>query len=183
MPMKMNEILMLFAVLLSPLVAVQVQRWLERFREKRNAKMWVFQTLMATRTVAARISPEHARALNMIDLTFHGGLRKRPTKAEKLVLDAWKKYFDQLNIAAGQGDALRRWAEKRDELFVNLLHAMSEDLGYSFDRLQLMRNFYAPIAQGTLEAELNEIRTSVLGVLRGRSPIAIKPWNEQLPPQ
>jgi hypothetical protein len=89
--MKIGDVLMLFAVLLSPVIAVQIQVWLEVFREKRSRKLSVLQTLMATRTIAARVSPEHVRALNMIDLTFYGGriwLISLRTKAEKLVLRA-----------------------------------------------------------------------------------------------
>jgi hypothetical protein len=57
------------ATLLGPILAVQAQKWLERWRDYRNRKMWVFQTLMATR--AARLEAEHVRALNMIDLVFY----------------------------------------------------------------------------------------------------------------
>jgi hypothetical protein len=178
--MKIGDVLMLFAVLLSPVIAVQVQVWLELFREKRNRKFLVFQTLMATRTISARTSPEHVRALNMIDLTFYGdrvfGVHVRRTKAERLILDTWKRYFGQLSDAPDWKDAnaVQLWANKRDDLFVNLLHSMAQDLGYSFDKLELARNFYAPMAQGTLETELTEIRASVRSVLTGGSPISVK---------
>ena len=66
MSMKLAEVLMIIAVLLAPVVAVQVQKWLELFREDRARKLWIFKTLMATR--AATVSPEHVQALNMIDL-------------------------------------------------------------------------------------------------------------------
>jgi len=38
--------------------------------ERRNRKAWLFHSLMAPR--AARVSPEHVQALNMIDLVFYG---------------------------------------------------------------------------------------------------------------
>ena len=49
-------------------MAVQVQKWLEVFREERGRKLWIFKTLMATR--ASAVSAEHVQALNMIDLEF-----------------------------------------------------------------------------------------------------------------
>jgi len=139
---------MLFAVLLSPVIAVQVQVWREVFREKRNRKLGVLQTLMATRSIASRTSPEHVRALNMIDLTFYGGriwFLSLRTRAEKAVLNTWRQYFSQLHNAPDWKDAnaVQIWANKRDDLFVNLLHSMAQDLGYSFDKLELMRGFYA----------------------------------------
>jgi hypothetical protein len=93
--MKISDVLMLFAVLLSPLLAVQVQEWLEQFREKRIRKILIFETLMATR--AAGLPPEHVRALNMIDLTFYGGVPNKRSKKDQQVLDAWKEYLDQLS--------------------------------------------------------------------------------------
>jgi hypothetical protein len=190
--MKTSDILMVLAVLLSPVIAVQVQVWRENLAKKRNRKLSVLEALMATRTIAARTSPEHVRALNMIDLTFYGEriwTTRLQTGAEKLVVNTWKQYLDQLNTAPDWKDtnAVQCWANKRDDLFVNLLHSIAQDLGYSFDKLELMHGFYAPMAQGTLEAELTEIRTSVGGVLTGNSPISIKivnPSNENgpLPP-
>jgi len=157
--MKTSDWLMLLAVLLSPLIAVEVQRWIERHRRRQDQKIWVFQTLMATR--AARVSPEHVRALNMIDVTFYGRrlfFMSLRSGSETRVLAAWKEYLDQLNAHSGANnqDAFQRWATRGDELFSNLLYTMGKDLGYSFDRMQLMRNIYVPIAQGTLEAEFNE---------------------------
>ena len=68
--MTISDWLMIIAVLLAPLIAVQVQKWLEHHRENRERKLRVFKTLMATR--AATVSPDHVQALNMIDLEFSG---------------------------------------------------------------------------------------------------------------
>jgi hypothetical protein len=47
--MRITDWLMIVAVLLAPLVAVQVQKILERYREDRERKLNVFKTLMASR--------------------------------------------------------------------------------------------------------------------------------------
>ena len=85
--MRITDWLMIVAVLLAPLVAVQVQKILERYREDRARKLNVFKTLMATR--AATISAQHVQALNTIDLEFQG-------KKYKAVTDSWKTYLDHL---------------------------------------------------------------------------------------
>ena len=87
--MTVSDIIMVIAILLAPLLAVQIQKWIEIFRETRQRKLYVFHTLMATR--AARVSTEHVQALNMIDIIFY------KDKAEKPVREAWKKYLDHLN--------------------------------------------------------------------------------------
>ena len=66
--MKFSEVLTILAVILGPILAVQAQKAIERWRERRNRKLWVFKTLMATR--GSRLSPNHVQALNMIDLEF-----------------------------------------------------------------------------------------------------------------
>jgi hypothetical protein len=77
-----------FATLMGPVLAVQAQKWIESLRRTSEAKDLIFKSLMATR--GARLSPEHVRALNMIDLTFYGKGVSRRTKMEQNVLDAWR---------------------------------------------------------------------------------------------
>jgi len=82
--MTTSDWVMIGAVLLAPLVAVQVQKWLERWREESERKKQIFKRLMATR--ATRLDPSHVTALNMIDLEFE----------EKAVLERWREYMDSL---------------------------------------------------------------------------------------
>lgn len=94
--MSNGELAIVIATFLGPVFAVRAQKWIERAREKRQRKVFVFDTLMAART--ARLSPEHVRALNAIDLAFYGrrllGKHIR-TKNEQKVIDAWREYYDQ----------------------------------------------------------------------------------------
>src|SRR5436190_40415 len=50
------------ALLLSPLIALQVRKKLDESKELGLRRMWVFRTLMATR--ANRVASEHVNALN-----------------------------------------------------------------------------------------------------------------------
>ncbi|MBG1249207.1 hypothetical protein F4W02_18855 [Burkholderia pseudomallei] len=58
------------ATVAGPILAVQAQKWVERARASAQRRDWIFGTLMATRQ--DRVSMEHVRALNMIDLAFYG---------------------------------------------------------------------------------------------------------------
>ncbi|MFX6755224.1 DUF6680 family protein, partial [Acinetobacter baumannii] len=62
---EFKDILMIIAVLLSPVIAVQVTRYLDNKKEARERQLWVFKTLMATRALS--LSPHHVEALNRID--------------------------------------------------------------------------------------------------------------------
>src|SRR6185295_6479127 len=106
-----SDWLTILAILIGPLVAVQLTRYLDNKKEVRERKLSVFKTLMATR--AYNLSWDHVVALNRIDLEFD----KRKPK-ERAVIDAWKAYLDLLgdkNIPVDQ------WLTKRVDLLIELL--------------------------------------------------------------
>lgn len=175
--MQLNDVLMISATFMGPILAVQAQKAIERARERRGRKSWLFHTLMATR--AARVSAEHVQALNMIDLVFYGspffGFKRR-SKTEQVVLDSWKEYLDHLNTKVDERD-LSVWSSKSDELFVNLLYSISQDVHFQFDRVQLKKGVYSPIAHGDLEFEQAATRKLWLKVLSGQSPLKMEITN------
>lgn len=174
MNVDIGSISIIAATLLGPILAVQAQKAVERARERHNRKTWLFHTLMATR--AARISTEHVQALNMIDLVFYGrrilGIHRR-SKTENDVLDAWHEYLDHLNTKYEKED-LSLWAAKGDELFVNLLFALAVDVGFRFDRVQLKKGAYSPVAHGELELEQQQLRKLAIGLLSGQYPLKME---------
>ena len=100
------EVITIFAILAGPVLAVQAQKWIENVREKKNRKLHIFRTLMATR--AAKVSAEHVRVLNMIDIKFYD---------DSKVKEAWKEYLDHLNDSNYQYGP-EKWVEKTEELFI-----------------------------------------------------------------
>lgn len=108
------------AILLDPIIAVQLARYLDNQKEERERKLQVFKALMATR--AYTVSWDHVVALNRIDLEFD-----KDNKKEKAVIEAWKTYLDLL----GDKNMLpEQWAVKRIDLLVELLHKMAQVLDY-----------------------------------------------------
>ncbi len=169
--MDTKDWVIVFATLLGPILAVQAQKAVETIRERRNRKIWVFGQMMATR--AARVSPDHVRALNMIDLVFYGrrlmGVMRR-SKSEQAVLDSWKEYLDHLSTKVDD-ENLALWSTRGDELFTNLLFAIASDLGLRFDRVQLKKGAYSPIAHGDLENEQTVLRRAAIRALAGETPL------------
>lgn len=161
--MDLTDVLMVSATALSPLIAVQVTRWLDDRNEKRERKLQIFRTLMATR--ATNLSPQHVQALNSIDLEFS---RKPP--AERAVADIWQQYLDHLGRTEMEAEA---WNNRRVDLLVDLLHAMGTGLGYDFNKTQIKNGVYWPTAHGKLELEQQEIRELTLGILRGQRSMPI----------
>lgn len=166
-----------FATLMGPILAVQAQKALEGFRDKRNGKLWVFRTLMATR--GTRLSQEHVRALNMIDLTFYGRkifwVRWQSSR-EKKVTTSWKEYLDNLGtdqyqLTEAQTAVLHG---KRDTLFVNLLMAIGHDVGFHFDSVAVQKGGYVPNAHGWKAEQQAELLDTAIAVLKGENSLQME---------
>lgn len=181
--LTVSDWMIVTATLLGPILAVQAQKWIERSRENRARRLQVFHTLMATR--GARLSADHVRGLNMIDLSFYGYVgfgKKWTSKRDQNVLDAWKEYHDHLSDVANMNSlTTEALFAQRDELFVNLLFAMGRSLGYQFDRVQLKKSWYSPNAHVQYEARMENLVTAATGVLEGKSPIQVVPGNIERP--
>jgi hypothetical protein len=106
----------------------------------------------------------------MVDLVFYGervlGIQRRSAK-EQRVLDVWKEYHDHLNNKVDDTQ-VSLWLAQGDELFTNLLYAVAQDLGFKFDRVQLKRGAYSPVAHGEIEAEQTELRKAALSLVTGK---------------
>ena len=161
------EIITVAAVLLGPIIAVQLSQLLDRVRLKRGGKEWIFKTLMRTR--ASTLSPAHVEALNMIDVEFYGSKKKN-----KRVVAAWKLYLDNLGDMNTPEDI--RYS-KRGDLFLELLYTMAASLGYDFDKEHIKNTSYIPQAFVDVESEQHMIRKGVLNVLRGDTTIPMRVTN------
>jgi hypothetical protein len=159
--MEYKDIIMTLAVILGPIAAVQIQKWLEQSRNRTERKLKIFKTLMSTR--ATRVSIEHVQSLNMIDIEFID-------KGYQKVVAAWRIYHDSLS----NGDIKSAtWMEKNDDLFIELLFEMGTSLGYKFDKVMLRRTAYSPIAHGDFELEQQTIRKGLAKILSGNAALPI----------
>jgi len=159
--MTISDWLMIAAVLLGPIFAVQVQKAIESWKESKQRKIAIFKTLMSTRRTT--LSPRHVEALNMIDIEFS------PKKSkEKKVIESWKIYLDHLNSPQLNPDdpdysiKLDQWTKESNSLLVDLLKLMGMCLGYDFDKVHLMKGAYSPQGHANIEMEQNLIRRFIV---------------------
>ena len=171
--MTISDTLMIFAVLISPVLAVQVQKIIESWRETKQRKILIFKTLMATR--GTTLSPRHVEALNMIDLEF-----SIKNKNEKRVVEAWKMYLDHLydlNVDPKDPDyrvKMDVWTKRSIELLTDLLYEMAQNLGYEFDKVHLKKGSYNPQGHYDMEMEQNFIRRSIVDLFFGDKSIPVR---------
>ena len=164
--MTISDALLILATFSGPIAAVQAQKWIERVREQRNRRLWIFQTLMATRAIRAS-SNEHVQALNLIDVFFDGKSAK-----DKAVRNAWLVSLDFFSQPGPTGeDNARMHNEKGVDLLVALLEAIAKTLGYDFNKVQLKRGGYYPRGHADENTARTIIRDNLVKVLTGVQPV------------
>ena len=175
----MNNALTIIAIILGPILAIQVQKIIERITQRRDEKRRLFITLMATR--GRPLLLEHVQALNMIDITFTvkgiiASIIFWRSKKDKAVIDAWSVFRDHLyhfpkepTSKVGTGISkedtstynaqMETWISKKDDLLIEILDKMAKPLGYRFDKVLLKRGSYTPRHYDDLEAyQLKNLR-------------------------
>ena len=154
------------AIIAGPISVLVLQRWTENRREKRQARTWVFRTLMMHR--ATPLAYSYVQALNLIDVVFNANSKK-----EKAVRTAWKVLLNHLTQDQGKLD----FGDVNIAKTAILLSAMGSCLGYDFDEVYLKNHAYQPKGHGEVETEQHALRKLQLQVLQGtrRIPIAIFP--------
>lgn len=181
--LKISDELLILATIVGPILAVQAQKFVERATENRR-RLGIFYTLMGTR--AARVAPDHVQALNRIDLEFSGkrffGLIDWQTVRERAVVEAWREHFDRLSEQSPDEKTtepsvleawIREWNVRCDDLFVELLHALSKCMGFKFDKVQLRRGVYWPKAHGEAETLQRMIQNNLANILAGRAALSM----------
>jgi len=172
--MTISDWLLICSTVMAPLLAVQVQKWLERNREKKDRKLQIFKTLMATR--ANTLSLEHVKALNMIDLEFY-------EEKHKQIRIQWRTYLDHLNnFPKDNNEALVKiWLDKNPDYLAKLLMEMGKALNYEFDEVHIKKGCYNPIAHNEVQNEQTQFRKKFLELLDGQRvlPVQVKDNNQQ----
>ena len=166
--MTISDWLVILAIIIAPILAVQVQKILEAIKETKNNKMELFKSLMATR--ATPLYPKHVEALNMIDIEFYKN--KKVVEAWKLLHDNFTNYPKDIKEASYEAK-LAACADKSNELLTELLYEMSKVLDYTFDKVLLKRGCYIPKGHGDFQFEQDLIRRGLIEVLLGNQSIPI----------
>jgi hypothetical protein len=99
---------------LAGVLAIQVQKLLERRAEEKRRKEWVFYTLMSLR--ASRLSADFVRALNTIDFAFSAGKPSQSAGEREVILVAmarrgYDKWLREVNARRGP-EAIQRYARE-----------------------------------------------------------------------
>ncbi|BCB20063.1 DUF6680 family protein [Bosea sp. ANAM02] len=171
---EVKDWLMISATILGPILAVQAQKAIERWRSRREAKLRIFYVLMANR--ATQLAPEHVHALNQIDLEFLPApfwLAPWQYNKDKAVTSAWALYSQTLNKDTTNITEAEfvSWRDRCNDLFYDLLHKISLNLGFHFDRAQLSKGAYHPTGHWHRERLQNMVLEGAAKVLWGEQEL------------
>lgn len=137
----------LIAIALSPLIAVLVTMWIQKQRERKNAKLRLFFTLVARRG-SLGVDSDFVDSLNLIDLVFAD---------EPQIRLKWNEYFSALQVK----DSRDLWDRKLNEL----LYSVAETLGYEI-KGEAIEKFYIPQGHADSNEEWVLLRRELLRVLK-----------------
>ncbi|MGH7750523.1 MAG: DUF6680 family protein [Candidatus Dormibacteria bacterium] len=169
------SILTIIAILLGPVVAIQVDRYLNRQNDHRSRKLHLFRELMATR--GTRLLPRHVEALNLIIVEYSKNI-----PSENTVINAWKNYHAHLNnrvVKLAEEDEATfigrqsQWNTRQLDLLTELLKEMSKYLGLKYDDVEIREGVYSPQGWANTEGENNRLRQALLNILEGRSSLPV----------
>lgn len=150
----------IIAVIVGPILAVLVTRYVDEQRAGKARRWDVFRTLMRTRREV--LSPDFVGALNLIEVEFHG---------EDAVIQAWKELLKIYNkVPAKEADEVQAELKAMDDRRVDLLDAMAKSLKLEIQQLDILRGGYSPMAwSNDLEAQrlLRAVATDVFAGRRG----------------
>ena len=164
---KANDLAIIFATLIGPILAVWASEWRQSRRAEKERKERIFNTLWATRS--SNLDANHVQALNHIDLAF-------PVNEYPAISEAWRLYQAQLNSMIGNTeDSKARWEEKSRSLREDLIHKMASDLKIKFTKSMVIQPSYMPEAYANDHVIKQQINMALLGVLKGDHAIQVRP--------
>ena len=165
-----------FATIAGPILAV----WAADIRAERKAQRgrqeWVYRTLVATRGDKLRM--DHVEAINNIEFAF-------PHTKHAQIEDARKIYRAHLRTpgSSSQDQAVRNaWYLSANERFADLLERMARSLKVTFQRSEILQDSYRPDAHVLQELEWQNIRGSLLDVLKFGRTINVRLAPDVPPP-
>jgi hypothetical protein len=163
--LAIKDVISIFAILLSPVIAVLVTLFWQRRTSSINEKRKVFSILMANRHAITNESK--AQAYNMIDVVFF-----KETKVRAL----WKELLEMLsNTGLNNPPGWEVWKKKNLELLTEMAKILN--YGDKITHLDVDRIYY-PTGLLEVQERANQISLELLRVLKLTSGLQVAPKPE-----
>lgn len=153
----MKDIINLVAIIVGPIAAVCITLWWQDRKEKRDAKLKLFVTLMAHRK-STPPSPDWVTALNLIDVAFAEHPR---------VVELWHALYQLFHNQTR--------TEAQDHKYLELLSEMAVVLGFRRLKQTDIDKFYSPQSHIDQMVAGTKLQAELLRVLEGTSRFLVAP--------
>lgn len=170
----------IIAVVLGPIFAVLVTRFVDNSRAAKSRKLDIYRALMKTRLIPLHM--EHVSALNLIEVEFIDHPK---------VITSWKEYLSNLSEKSPpeeEREIYEQWRNKRNSLLTKLIYEISQVLKIKkIEQLDILKGNYLPQGWESDAWDKLLIRKGLVSVLLGKQSISIKaeapqPNTETYPP-
>ena len=160
--MEVKDFISITAILLGPVTAVSITLWWQMRKEKRDAKMRLFITLMSHRK-AMPLSPEWVTALNLIDVIFADHER---------VVELWHQLYALLHNSPIQQQAV-------NHKNLEMLSEIASVLGFRrLQQVDIDKYYYPQSYEDQLNAQA-EAQAQWLRVLKNTEHFLVEKKDEQ----
>lgn len=163
------EAITILAIVVGPVFAVLITRWLDNRRERRTRQMDVFRTLMRTRRTP--INTEHVGALNLVEIEFANS-----PKVVSALRELFRHFGEQhvrRDDEKGDEKFLERIARERATLLTKLLHSMATDLKFKIEQLEIFEGGYTPEGWHYVEKEQSLARGLLVDIAEGKRALPV----------
>ena len=168
----------IMAVVLGPVIAVLITRYLDDLRAGQARKLDIFRSLMRTRRLP--LHSDHVGALNLVEVEFID----HPD-----VVKAWKEYLATLATLGGQLPPIEQKGRhdaairKRETLLTKLIDEIAKVLKIKVEQLDILEGNYMPTGWAEEEWEKRLVRLGLINVLHEKASVPVKlhqPRQDQL---
>ena len=166
----MTEFLTILALLLGPVLAVCITRYIDKYREQKQRKMALFRTLMQFRQWP--LHTDYVSALNLIEVEFY---------RDEEVIKKWKTLYEHFNNPPSQqyDEAQQNeFVNKKDKYTTQLIEEMAGSLGIKLEAMELYKSGYIRQYWQNLEDENTVIRQLAISLLRGERNLPVSILNQ-----
>jgi len=160
------------AITYGPVFALNRSASKEVERESHKRRRDLVAALMKTRRMF--MHPGHIAALNLIQLEYSNS---------NDVMELFRSYIRHLgDVVPAPGNDQQNFLARREDIFVDLLHAMGKTIGVEIDRMEIKRLAYLPIGVATEEEQQRRARQLLLETLEGRRGFPVVQFGSTAPP-
>ena len=157
-------IVTIIAIIVGPISAVFITRWLDVHRAEKDRRWDILRNLMRYRRTA--LHAEFVGALNLLEVEFHH---------DPAVIDAWKRLLESFETPGQE--------KRRSPARTRLLSEVAKSLGVPIEQLDIDSGAYSP--QGWFDADEQnaDIKAYLHDIATGKKalPIIVQPSSPQEP--